>query len=120
MSLLAPFDNPTARRAMTSRSFAFEYVPENSPPPNKRRFGTYVLPILWGDRFIGHVDPKMDRENGKLLINSVHAEPGAPGDEEVSLKIGETIDHLEEFVGAKKVEYTARVPKAWRLSLRWA
>src|SRR5947199_6306490 len=22
-------------------------------PKNKRKFGTYVLPILWGDRFIG-------------------------------------------------------------------
>ena len=118
MSLLAPFDNLTVLRGMTSRLFGFEYVHENYLPQNKRKFGTYVLPILWGDRFIGHVDPKMDRENGKLLINSVHAEPGAPGDKEVSRKIGETIDHLAEFLGAKEVEYTARVPKAWRNSLR--
>ena len=118
MSLLAPFDNLTVLRGMTSRLFGFEYVHENYLPQNKRKFGTYVLPILWGDRFIGHVDPKMDRENGKLLINSVHAERGAPGDKEVSLKIGETIKHLAEFLGAKEVEYTARVPKAWRNSLR--
>jgi uncharacterized protein YcaQ len=118
MSLLAPFDNLTCVRGMTNRIFGFEYVHENYLPQNKRKFGTYVLPILWGDRFIGRVDPKMDRENQRLVVNSIHAEPGAPGDKEVSLKIGETIEDLAEFLGAKEVAYTARVPKAWRHSLR--
>ena len=77
-----------------------------------------MLPILWGDRFIGRVDPLMDRRNEKLLINSVHAEPGAPVDKEVSTKIAETIDPLKDFLGAKEVVYTARVPAAWRNSLR--
>jgi len=117
MSLLAPFDNLTSARGMTNRIFGFEYVHENYLPQNKRKFGTYVLPILWGDRFIGRVDPKMDRENQKLVVNSIHAEPGAPGDKEISVKIRETIEHLAEFLGAKEVEYTARVPKAWRHSL---
>ena len=118
MSLLAPFDNLLAVREGTSRLFGFDYVHENFLPKNKRKFGTYVLPILWGDRFIGRVDPRMDRPNAKLLINSVHAEPGAPGGKEVSLEIRETIEHLAEFLGAKEVVYTARVPKAWRSSLR--
>ncbi|TLZ99252.1 MAG: winged helix-turn-helix domain-containing protein [Methanobacteriota archaeon] len=118
MSLLAPFDNLLAVREGTSRLFGFDYVHENFLPKNKRKFGTYVLPILWGDRFIGRVDPKMDRENERLVINSIHAEPGAPRDKEVALKIRETIENLAEFLGAKEVEYTARVPKAWRNSLR--
>ena len=77
-----------------------------------------MLPILWGDRFIGRIDPQMDRKNEKLRINSVHAERGAPGNREVASKIGEKIDHLADFLGAKSVEYTARVPKAWSRSLR--
>ena len=118
MSLLAPFDNLLAVREGTSRLFGFDYVHENFLPKNKRKFGTYVLPILWGDRFIGRVDPKMDRENERLVVNSIHAEPGAPKDKEVALKIRETIENLAEFLGAKEVEYTARVPKHWRNSLR--
>lgn len=77
-----------------------------------------MLPILWGDRFIGRVDPRMDRRNEKLLINSVHAEHGAPSGREVSAKIGETIEQFAEFLGAREVAYTARVPAAWRNSLR--
>ena len=118
MSLLAPFDNLLAVREGTSRLFGFDYVHENFLPKNKRKFGTYVLPILWGDRFIGRVDPKMDRENERLVINSIHAEPGAPKDKEVALKIRGTIENLAEFLGAKEVEYTARVPEHWRNSLR--
>ena len=118
MSLLAPFDNLISGKDRVNRMFGFDYVHENYLPPNKRKFGSYVLPILWGDRFIGRVDPRMDRENERLLINSVHAEPGAPGGKEVSLEIRETIGHLAEFLGAKEVVYTARVPKAWRNSLR--
>ena len=118
MSLLAPFDNLLAVREGTSRLFGFDYVHENFLPKKKRKFGTYVLPILWGDRFIGRVDPKMDRKNERLVINSIYAEPGAPRDKEVALKIRETIENLAEFLGAKEVEYTASVPKPWRNSLR--
>ncbi len=60
----------------------------------------------------------MERSKERLLINSVHAEPTAPGDKEVASKIGETIERLAEFLGAKEVVYTAHVPKAWRNSLR--
>lgn len=118
MSLLAPFDNLLCLRTRTNSMFGFDYIHENFLPQGKRKFGTYVLPILWGDRFIGRIDPQMDRRNEKLLINSVHAERGAPVDEEVSSKIGETIENLAAFLGAKEVVYTARVPKAWRNSLR--
>jgi uncharacterized protein YcaQ len=87
-------------------------------PKHKRKFGYYVLPILWNEKLIGRIDPVMDKENEKLLISSVHAEPGAPSDEEVSSKIAKKIANLAEFLGAKEVAYTARVPKAWKTSLR--
>lgn len=118
VSLLAPFDNLICGRERTSRMFGFDYVHEQFLPKSKRKFGTYVLPILWGERIIGRIDPQMDRENGKLVVNSVHAEPGAPGDKEVSSAIGETVSRLGEFLGAKEVAYTANVPTAWRSSLR--
>lgn len=118
MSLLAPFDNLICGRDRTNRIFGFDYMHENYMPQNKRKFGTYVLPILWGDRFIGRVDPSMERQNEKLLINSVHAEQGAPSDREVSAKLGETIEQFAEFLGAREVVYTARVPAAWKNSLR--
>ncbi|MDG7011197.1 MAG: winged helix DNA-binding domain-containing protein [Nitrososphaerota archaeon] len=117
-ALVAPFDNLIAGRQRTNRVFGFDYVHEQFLPKEKRKFGTWVLPILRGDRLIGRVDPKLDKEKGKLVINSVHAEPGAPEEREVAADIAETIQGLASFVGAKEVEYSPRVPAPWRGALR--
>ncbi len=118
MSLLAPFDKLIGLRSRTNKIFGFDYLHENFLPKSKRKFGTFVHPILYGDKLIGRADLRMDRKNEKLLVNSVHAERGAPGDKEVSSKIRQTIQRLAEFLGAKEVVYTARVPAAWKNSLR--
>ena len=107
MSLLPPFDNMLRQHALV---FGYEYVSEQFLPKVKRRFGTYVLPILWGERFIGRIDPRLDRKNERLVVNSVHAEPGAPGGREISSMVGETIEKLADFVGAREVEYKGQVP----------
>ncbi len=114
VSLLPPFDNLIC---VFNRVFGFDYNHEMFLPEHKRKFGYYVLPILWGDRLIGRIDPRLDKENEKLIINSVHAEPGATDDKEVASKIAEKIEQLGEFLGAKQVVYTPRVPKAWKKSL---
>lgn len=115
MSLLPPFDNMLRQH---SRVFGFDYVLEQFLPKEKRRHGTYVLPILWGERFIGRIDPKLDKKEEKLVINSVHAEPGAPGGKEISSMVRETIERLSDFVGAKEVVYDGPVPEAWKSGLR--
>ena len=60
----------------------------------------------------------MDRKDDRLVINSVHAEPGAPRDKEVASKVAETIERLGDFLGAKEIVYSGRVPSAWKNSLR--
>jgi uncharacterized protein len=118
LSLLPPFDNLICGRSRTNKIFGFDYNHEMFLPQNKRKFGYYVLLILWGEKFIGRVDPLMDKRNEKLMINSVHAEPGGPTDKEVSTKIAEKIEALAEFLGAKEVVYAGRVPSQWSKSLR--
>ncbi|MCI4352343.1 MAG: winged helix DNA-binding domain-containing protein [Thermoplasmata archaeon] len=117
MSLLPPFDNLIYSQARTKRLFGFDYVREQFLPKEKRRFGTHVLPILWGDQLIGRIDPRLDKGRAELVINAVHAEPDAPGDREVAAKIGETIARFAAFLGASQVTYTSRVPGAWKSSL---
>lgn len=117
MTLIAPFDNLLCDLGRTRRLFGFDYIHENFLPESKRKFGTFVHPILWGDQLIGRVDLRMDRENESLNVVSVHAEPGAPGGQEVSSKIAETLEQLGEFVEAKEVVYPARVPTAWQSAL---
>ena len=116
MTLLAPFDNMLGGR--TGRLFGFEYIHENFLPKDKRKFGTFVHPILWGDKFIGRTDLRMDKENKKLDVLSVHAEPGAPGEKEIGARVREMMEEFAEFLGAKDVEFVGRVPVEWKSSLR--
>ena len=118
VTLLPPFDNLLGHPARTQAVFGFQYVREQFLPKAKRRFGTYVLPILYGDRLIGRIDPRLDKVARTLHINSVHTEEGAPEGREVATALGETIDQLREFVGATSVKYTPRVPVGWKAQLR--
>ena len=118
LSLVPPFDNLVYSQNRAIRLFGFDYVREQFLPKKKRRFGTYVLPIVWGERLIGRVDPQLDKETGILHIHAVHAEPDAPRDREVAEKIGETVASLGRFVGAREVRYGSRVPTPWKSALR--
>lgn len=117
-SLIPPFDNMLAGQRRGVTVFGFNYVREQFLPKEKRRYGTYVLPIVHGENLIGRIDPRLDKEKAKLIVNSVHAEPGAPKTKEAAADIGDEIDRLATFVGAKEVEYLSHVPDFWRSSLR--
>ncbi len=117
VSFLSPFDNLICDRARTKILFNFNFTSEIYTPQSKRKYGYYVLPILYGDKFIGRLDPLMDRKNEKLLINAVHAEPKAPRDKNVAREIGDKVEQLSEFLGAKEVVYSRRVPRFWHSHL---
>lgn len=76
LHILSPFDNLIIRRPLMERLFdGFEYRLECYLPAEKRQYGYFSLPILWGDRFIGRVDTKADRKPGTLIVRNLIFEP---------------------------------------------
>jgi uncharacterized protein YcaQ len=117
-TLLSPFDNLICDRARTAKLFDFDFRIEIYTPQHKRQYGYYVLPILHGDRLIGRIDPKMNREHGRLHIHAVHAEKDAPLNRKTARSIRDAIEDLAAFLGATEIDYTHLVPSGWQRDLK--
>ncbi|HEX6990057.1 MAG TPA: crosslink repair DNA glycosylase YcaQ family protein [Bacillota bacterium] len=88
--LVPPLDPLLWRRERLRDLFAFDYVWEVYVPESRRRFGYYTMPVLYGDRLVGRVDPKLHRAEGLLELRRVGFEDGfTPDDAFVETAAGE-------------------------------
>ena len=76
VAFLAPLDPLAWDRDFMRSCFGFDYVWEVYVPGPKRRWGYYVLPIWFGDRFVGRIEPRIDRKAGALRILGIWWEDG--------------------------------------------
>ena len=68
VAFLPPFDPVVWDRRLLGTLFGFDYVWELFVPPAKRRWGWYVLPILFRDRLVGRIEPRIDRDERRLHV----------------------------------------------------
>jgi uncharacterized protein YcaQ len=71
ISFIAPLDNLIWDRKMIEDIFNFHYRWEVYTPQIKRQFGYYVLPILYGDEFIGRIEPVKNSKTNTLEIKGL-------------------------------------------------
>jgi hypothetical protein len=76
LRVLSPFDPALRDRARAERLFGFAYRIEIFVPAPKRRYGYYVFPLLEGDRLIGRIDMKAQRDADRLHVTALWPEPG--------------------------------------------
>ena len=76
VAFLAPLDPFCWDRDLLRRLFDFDYVWEVYVPEAKRRWGYYVLPILYGDRLVGRIEPRLNRRAGALDVVGLWWEAG--------------------------------------------
>ena len=76
VAFIAPFDSLLWDNAIVGSLFDFDYVWEGFFPPAKRRWGWYVLPICFGDRFVGRIEPRIDRDRARVEVLGAWWEDG--------------------------------------------
>jgi len=110
VTFLSSLDIVSARgRAM--KLFDFDYKWEVYVPAEKRRWGYYVLPILYGDDLVARLDPKLDRTTMTLEIKGFWHEDDAPvKDVDFADALVKGLVRFAKFVGARKINLDAIKP----------
>jgi uncharacterized protein YcaQ len=76
VAFIAPLDPLVWDRQALRSIFGFDYLWEVYVPAARRRWGYYVLPVLFGDRFVGRIEPRIDRRTGTLRVLGLWWEDG--------------------------------------------
>jgi uncharacterized protein len=76
VAFLSPYDALVWDRELLGSLFDFDYVWELYVPPAKRRWGWYVLPIVFRDRLVGRIEPRIDADEGTVQVLAVWWEDG--------------------------------------------
>jgi uncharacterized protein YcaQ len=113
---LSPFDDLVSDRDHSHALFDFFFRLEIYVPKAKRRWGYFVMPILRGDRLIGRLDPRFDRDTRVLHLNAVHAQEHATGSGD-GAAAKKAIGELASWLGASDLAFDGPVPAGWRRAL---
>ena len=92
--LLSPFDNLLWDRPFARRVLGFDHLIEVYKPAPQRRFGYYVLPLLWRDRIVGRADLKSERARGELVVRAFHREDGVRASAALDDALDRALDRL--------------------------
>ena len=101
--LLSPFDNLLWDRPFARRVLGFDHLIEVYKPAPQRRYGYYVLPLLWGDRVVGRADLKSERAEGRLVVKTFHREPGVRASGGLDDAFDRALDRLRRVIGLETV-----------------
>ena len=104
---LAPLDHVSAR-GRAKELFGFDYVWEVYKPEHQRKFGYYVLPVLWGDRLVARFDSKLDRTTNTFIILGFWLEDKALAKNEAFAEaLSRGFARFVTFLGAEKMDAKA-------------
>ncbi|MGH3066130.1 MAG: winged helix-turn-helix domain-containing protein [Gaiellaceae bacterium] len=101
--LLSPFDNLLWDRLFARRFFKFDHLIEVYKPAPERRYGYYVLPLLWRDRIVGRADLKSERNEGALVVKTLHVEHGVRPSAALDHAFERALDKLRRTIGLEHV-----------------
>ena len=111
LRILNPFDPVIRDRNRLTRLFGFDYRIEIFVPEARRRWGYYVYPLLEGDRFVGRIEVKSDREAGEISVHQMWPEPGVKWSDARQAKLEAELGRLARLVGAQEVVWRTDLPR---------
>ncbi len=111
VAFIAPLDNLLWDRKTLKRLFDFNYMWEVYKPVKKREYGYYVLPVLYGDRFVGRFDPALDKKTGQFTIKNWWWEQGVEVDQDLADALRDCLRDFLTYLEAGELDYSKSLLK---------
>ena len=107
-TFIGPLDNLIWDRDLIRWLFDFDYTWEVYKPAAQRKYGHYVLPVLYGDRFIARVEPIFNQKARVLTIVNWWWEAGVTQDDAVVAAVAECTAAFGCYLGAGEIRARGR------------
>ena len=100
---IAPLDSLMWDKKLISTIFNFDYTWEIYTPAVQRKYGVYVLPLLYGEQFIGRIEVVCERKTSTLIIKNIWYEDGVRQTKKLDAAISACIKRFAKFNGANSI-----------------
>lgn len=104
VQFIAPLDNLIWDRGLIEEIFDFSYSWEVYTPAAKRKFGYYVLPVLYKNQFIARFEPEPNRGKNPLQIKNWWWESGVDVNDQMLSAIEDAFKRFSNFLGVDMME----------------
>ncbi len=101
---IAPLDNLIWDRGMIEELFGFKYTWEVYTPAAKRKFGYYVLPVLYKNQFVARFEPEPNKGKAPLEIKSWWWEPDVKITDEITAAIQDAFYRFSKYLGVEMMK----------------
>ncbi|WP_341281256.1 crosslink repair DNA glycosylase YcaQ family protein [Paenibacillus sp. FSL H8-0537] len=101
--LIAPLDNFLWDRKLINELFGFDYTWEIYTPAIKRKFGYYVLPLLYGESLIGRAEVIAERKSGTLVVKNIWYENGIKPTKQLRTALKNCFQNFALFNGCETI-----------------
>lgn len=95
--LIAPLDCLMWDRKLIRALFGFDYTWEIYTPAEKRKYGHYVLPLIYGDSFVGRLEAAADKKTCTLTVKNIWFEDNVKITKKLAKAIGKCIKRFAAF-----------------------
>jgi len=97
--VLAPLDNLLWDRTLIEKIFDFKYSWEVYVPESKRKYGYYVLPVLYGENIIARFEPIKKTKGAPFQIKNWWRENDVQLDERLITEIKNGLNVFSSYLG---------------------
>jgi uncharacterized protein YcaQ len=103
LEFLAPLDPMLWDRKLVEAVWDYQYSWEIYTPAEKRKYGYYVLPMLYGEKMAGRIEATADRKAETLVVKNIWYEPGIHQTKKLNAAVDAAIGRLAKLNNCSRI-----------------